>query len=181
MIYENPTIRNILLSLLVLTFTPAVWADGKNSAVFNGWSYHFDATEDWNQNNYGLGYEYQFEQRSAWRKIAMVNTFRDSTESVSYMVGAGLQKRLFETNKLNGFHVYAGLNAFFMAREDVNNGQPFPGILPSITVGNEHVGINLTYLPKSAVESTTNSHFSDPTVSGILFMQLKISIDRLLQ
>ena len=67
-----------------------------------------------------------------------------------------------------------------MTREDVNGNKPFPGVLPSISVGNQSVGFNLTYLPRKAVEETTNSHFVDPTLSGILFLQFKVSLDQIL-
>ena len=108
----------------------------------------------------------------------MANGFRDSTNNMSYMAGAGLHRRIYETHKLAGFYVYAGLNAFVMTRDDTG-GDPFPGILPSISVGNDKFGVNLTYLPRQAVEATTNSHVVDPTLSGILFMQFKVSLDQL--
>lgn len=168
----------ILASIIVLTSSDA-WAGGIN-AVLNGKSYHLDSTYDWNENNTGLGIEYEFKQKSAWRKVVMANGFRDSTDNMSYMAGAGLQRRLYETHKLGGFYVYAGLSAFVMTRDDVNNGNPFPGILPSISIGNDKVGFNLTYMPKTAIEETTNADVVDPTLSGILFLQFKVSLDQLL-
>ena len=164
--------------LLVLSASPAL--AGTLSAVVNGKSHHFNSTYDWNEDNYGFGIEHQFEQKSAWRTIAMANGFRDSTDNMSYMAGAGLHRRLYETHKLAGFYVYAGLNAFIMTRDDVNGSKPFPGILPSISIGNDKVGFNLTYMPKKAVEATTNSMMVDPTLSGILFLQFKVSMDQLL-
>lgn len=169
----------ILVLVLALLPLPAV-AGGKFNAVVNGKSYHFNSSYDWNENNYGLGIEHEFEQKSAWKKVAMVNGFRDSTDNMSYMVGAGLHRRLYETDDLAGFYIYAGLNAFVMTREDVNNNRPFPGILPSISIGNDKVGFNLTYMPKQAIEATTNSTFVDPTLSGILFVQFKVSLEELL-
>ena len=173
-----PSIVSALFLILSLTCTPA--SAGTLSAVVSGKSYHFNSTYDWNENNYGFGLEHQFEQKSAWRTIAMANGFRDSTDNMSYMAGAGLHRRLFETNKLDGFYVYAGLNAFIMTRDDVDNSKPFPGILPSISVGNDKVGFNLTYMPKKAVEEATSSRMVDPTLSGILFLQFKVSMDQLL-
>jgi len=145
----------------------------------NGKSYHFNSRYDWNENNYGFGIEHEFEQRSAWKTIAMANGFRDSTNNMSYMAGAGLQRRIFETDKLAGFSIYAGLNAFLMTRDDVDGSKPFPGILPSLSIGNDKVGFNLTYLPRKAVEETTNANIVDPTVTGILFLQFKVSLDQL--
>ena len=110
----------------------------------------------------------------------MANGFRDSTINMSYMAGAGLHRRVYETDKLAGFYIYAGLNAFLMTRDDVNGSKPFPGILPSISIGNDKVGFNLTYMPKKAVEEVTNANVVDPTLSGILFLQFKVSMDQLL-
>ena len=39
----------------------------------------------------------------------MANGFRDSTNNMSYMAGAGLYRRIFESDKLAGFNIYAGL------------------------------------------------------------------------
>ncbi len=170
-----------LIAIALLAFSSTVEAQtGKTNAIFNGKSYHFDSTYDWNEDNYGFGIEHEFRQRSAWEKVIMASGFRDSTDNMSYMAGAGLHRRIFETDKLAGFHVYAGINAFIMTRDDVEGGRPFPGILPSLGIGNDHVGVNVTYLPKKAVEESTNSHMVDPTLSGILFVQFKMRLDYLL-
>ncbi|MDJ0749475.1 MAG: hypothetical protein QNJ11_08315 [Woeseiaceae bacterium] len=165
---------------LLLVFSPPLALAGSINAVLNGKSYHINSSHDWNEDNIGLGIEYEFEQKGAWKKIAMANGFRDSADAMSYMAGAGLQRRLFETDKLGQFYIYAGLSAFVMTREDVNNGNPFPGILPSISVGNSKFGANLTYMPSKAVEEFTSSQFVDPTVDGIVFLQFKVSLDQLL-
>jgi len=99
---------------------------------------------------------------------------------MSYMAGAGLHRRVYETDKLAGFYIYAGVNAFLMTRDDVNGSKPFPGILPSISIGNDKIGFNLTYMPKKAIEEVTNANVVDPTLSGILFLQFKVSMDQLL-
>ncbi len=175
---QNIKLLGLITAFFVLQASPAA-AAGFN-AVINGKSHHYNSTFDWNEDNYGVGVEYEFNSDSAWKKIAMANGFRDSTDSMSYMAGAGLHRRIFETDKLAGFYIYAGLNAFVMTRIDVNGSKPFPGILPSVSIGNEKVGFNLTYLPKQAVEITTNSEIVDPTISGILFLQFKVSLDQLL-
>jgi len=174
---------NVLLlsafAILVIFPNSAAFA-GKFSAVLNGKSYHFNSTYDWNDKNFGLGIEHEFDSKSAWRTTVMANGFRDSTDKMSYMAGAGLHRRIFETERLSGFYVYAGLNAFVMTRDDVGDSKPFPGILPSVSIGNEKIGLNLTYLPRQAVEATTQSEIVDPTISGILFVQFKISLDQIL-
>lgn len=169
---------SLIAFFVVFQSSPAT--AGQFSAVVNGKSHHFNSSYDWNENNLGAGLEYQFDSQTAWKKIVMVNGFRDSADKMSYMAGAGLYRRLFATDRLAGFYVDAGLNAFLMTRDDVNNGNPFPGVLPSVVVGNGIVGLNLSYMPKWAVEKTTSSTFVDPTVSGILFLQVKVSVDQLL-
>ena len=109
----------------------------------------------------------------AWKKVAMANGFHDSTNNMSFMAGAGLHRRIYESDKLAGFSIYAGLNAFLMTRDDIGGSKPFPGILPRVSIGNEKLGFNLTYLRRKAVETTTNANIIDPTVSGILFLQFK--------
>ena len=91
---------SVLAIVLCLTCAPA-WA-GKFNAIVNGKSYHFNSTYDWNEDNYGFGLEHQFEQKSAWRTVAMANGFRDSTDNMSYMAGAGLHRRIYETDRLVG-------------------------------------------------------------------------------
>ncbi len=169
-----------LFIALALSIASSPTLAGSLNAVLNGKSYHIDSSYDWNEENVGLGLEYEFEQSGAWRTTAMANGFRDSTDKMSYMAGAGLHRRLFETEELNGLYVYAGINAFLMTRDDVNGNRPFPGLLPSISVGNRAVGLNLTYLPRKAVEQSTNTVMVDPTIDGILFLQFKVRIDLLL-
>ena len=150
---------------------------GEFSAVLNGRSIHLGASEDWNENNLGLGVEYEFASESRWRKRLMANGFEDSNEDMSYMVGGGLHRNLFATDRLRGFYIDAGLNAFVMTREDVDDGSPFPGILPTLTMGNRYVGLNLTYLPKQAVEKFTDARMQDQSTSGIVFLQFKFSMN----
>lgn len=169
----------LLFVLIVVAPTSSAIAD-KLSVVVNGISYHVDSSYDWNEANYGLGFEYQLSSQSRWKTITMVNGFRDSNDEMSYMAGAGLHRRLVESERLAGFYLDVGLNAFLMTRKDVNDNRPFPGILPSLTIGNRHMGVNLTYLPKKAVQDVLKADMADPTISGIVFMQFKVSIDRLL-
>lgn len=169
----------LILGCLLTVLAPIAMA-GELSAVLNGRSMHFGAAEEWNENNLGLGVEYQFASDSRWKTILMANGFRDSNESMSYMAGAGLHRTLFDTPRLGHFYVDAGISAFVMTREDVNDNRPFPGMLPSLTIGNRYAGINLTYLPVQAVEKLTGARMVDESISGILFLQFKVSSSLLL-
>jgi len=171
----------VLTLLALLIVLPASSAQaGDVNAIINGRSVHVGATEDWNENNLGLGLEYQFATDSRWKKQLMVNGFRDSNDDMSYMAGAGLHRTLYSTNGLNGFYVDAGINAFVMTRTDVNDNRPFPGAVPSLTVGNRTMGFNFTYLPVNAVERMFDLKLIDDSVSGIFFVQFKVGISQLL-
>jgi hypothetical protein len=172
------TTRLTLLILLALPLSPALAGD--LSTVFNGKSYHVGASQDWNEDNYGLGLEYTFERESRWKPRVMANGFRDSNEDMSYMLGGGLHRNLYATDRMNGFYLDAGIDAFVMTRTDVNDNKPFPGALPSLTVGNRYVGVNLTYLPKVAVEKMYNSKMVDESISGIVFLQFKINVSQIM-
>ncbi len=168
----------LLLGCLLTVLAPASMA-GEWSAILNGRSIHIGAAEDWNENNLGLGVEYQFASESRWKTILMANGFRDSNKSMSYMAGAGLHRTLFDTPRLGDFYVDIGINAFVMTREDVNDNRPFPGVLPSLTIGNRYAGINLTYLPAQAVEKLFETRMADESIDGILFVQFKVSVNKL--
>ncbi len=153
---------------------------GEFSTIINGKSFHIGASQEWNEDNYGLGLEYTFKRESRWKPRLMANGFRDSNEDMSYMVGGGLHRNLYATDRMNGFYFDAGIDAFVMTRTDVNDNKPFPGALPSLTVGNRYVGINLTYMPKVAVEKMYDSKMADESMSGIVFLQFKINVSQMM-
>lgn len=165
-----------LLALGLMVSASAALA-GEVSAILNGRSIHLGSSEEWNENNLGLGIEYEFPSQSRWRTRLMANGFQDSTENMSYMAGGGLHRNLFATDRLRGFYIDAGLSAFLMTREDVDDGRPFPGILPTLTIGNQYVGMNLTYLPKQAVEKFTATRMQDESTDGIVFLQFKVNMN----
>ena len=170
----------LFAAIFLLTALPVSSASaGDLSLVLNGKSYHVNSSYDWNENNSGVGVEYQFGTESRWKKSVMANGFRDSNDSMSYMAGVGLHRRLIQSERIAGFYLDAGLSAFVMTREDVNGNKPFPGVLPSLSFGNRYAGFNLTYLPKQAVEEMVDAEFVDPTLSGILFVQFKVGISQL--
>lgn len=169
-----------LLAASVLVFTAMPAAAGELSAVINGKSYHIDASHDWNEANYGFGLEYQFASASRWKTRVMANGFVDSNDDISYMAGAGIYRNLYASDRFHGLYVDAGINAFLMTRSDVDDNRPFPGALPSLVLGNRHVGFNLSYLPKAAVEKMTGSRVVDETLDGIVFLQFKLSVEALL-
>lgn len=158
------------LSLLGAT---QAFGQSKWDVVLNGRSVHLHASQDWNEDNWGLGIEREFGGSSRWVKLALANGFRDSLDHPSYMAGGGLKRRfrLFEDR----FYVDLGMIGFVMTRQDVSHNRPFPGVLPAVTLGTKHLAVNITYLPESAVDSVTNANRRDPTLNGILFVQFKLA------
>ncbi len=171
--------RFALISLLITVPSFSAMA-GELSTVFNGRSIHVGASEEWNEENYGLGLEYQFATQSRWKRVLMANGFQDSNAEMSYMAGGGIHRNLYTTDRLHGFYVDAGINAFVMTRKDINDNRPFLGALPSLTVGNQYVGMNLTYLPRQAVERMYDSEMMDESLSGIVFLQFKMNVSKLM-
>ena len=172
--------RSLRSAVVLLVALPVTALGGELSAVFNGKSYHLGASTDWNEENYGLGFEYQFDTESRWKTLVMANGFRDSEKRMSYMAGGGIHRNLFQTDRFDGLYLDVGINAFLMTREDVNDNKPFPGALPSMTLGNRYMGFNLSYLPRQAVEKVTTARMKDESIRGLLFLQFKVNVSRLL-
>jgi len=141
---NNSTIKFVTVILLLAALPISSVVAGELSVIINGKSYHINSTFDWNDNNYSIGVEYEFRPESRWKKTVMANGFRDSNDDMPYMVGAGLHRRFFESDPFAGLYFDAGLTAFLMSREDVDNNKPFPGVLPSLRFDNRYAGINLT-------------------------------------
>ena len=160
------------VALACISGAASAQSNGSWDVVLNGRSHHIDAAYEWNEDNYGLGFEREFASTSPWIKVALGNTFMDSMNNPSYMAGGGLKRR-FQLGS-DDFYVDLGGVAFLMTRENVNGDRPFPGLLPAATFGFKRVALNLTYMPESVVDSVTNSRRYDPSMKGVFFLQLKL-------
>jgi hypothetical protein len=175
--YEAWPIRATLVCgaalALVALGRPAAAADW--NIVLNGKAIHVNANRDWNEDNWGLGFERESGAESRWVKVTLANGFKDSANEMSYMAGAGIKRR-FPFPPSNGdLYFDVGLAGFLMTREDVRDNRPFPGMLPTMTVGVERFAINLSYVPAAFAEAVTNIRQADPSISGIFFFQFKIA------
>ncbi len=139
--------------------------------VVNGRAIHVNAARHWNEDNWGLGFEREFDGGGRWVKVALANGFRDSDERPSYMAGGGLKRRF---HAASGLYLDVGVVGFLMTREDVNHNRPFPGALPAMTFGAKHVALNVTYMPDSVVDHVTKANLHDPAMRGLFFIQLKL-------
>ncbi len=170
-------VTSLCIAALILASVSTLANASKTHLVINGKSIHVNSDYDWNEANYGAGFEYEFDTRSRWIRTAMFNAFLDSAENMSYMGGFGLHRRLVVSDRFAGLYLDAGLNAFVMTREDVENNRPFPAILPSVTVGNRYGGLNISYIPKKFVRDVAHADAVDPNIGGIIFLQAKIRLD----
>lgn len=142
--------------------------------VLNGHAVHLNAERRWNEDNWGLGFEREFgDTSSRWVKVALGNGFRDSMGNPSYMAGAGLKRR-FRFGPGREAYADLGVVGFVMTREDVNHNQPFPGALPAATFGWKRLALNVTYMPRAIVNRVTHADRYDPSMDGVLFLQIKL-------
>ena len=109
-------IRNLIcISVIVLSASAGTAAAGQLDLIVNGRSHHVNSDYDWNENNYGLGLEYQYDSSSRWLWSVHGNAFLDSQNNISYMAGGGLKRRLFQSEHPAGFYLDAGLIALWRA------------------------------------------------------------------
>lgn len=149
---------------------------GQWDVVLNGRSIHVDADQDWNEANWGLGVEHEFNPDARWVKVALGNGFRDSDDNMSYMGGGGIKRRFQVPLGRQRVHVDLGAIGFLMTRHDVNDNQPFPGVLPAFSVGTRQFAVNLTYLPGQFAERFAAARTHDPSLDGIWFVQFKLNV-----
>jgi len=114
--------------------------------VLNGKAIHLDSG-NYNEENWGLGLQYDFASKSDWNKFVNASWFKDSNYNTSKYVGGGIKRRYRLDNNDDGWFFDAGAIAFLMTRKDYKNNDPFAGVLPFIAVGNGPITMNLTYIP----------------------------------
>ena len=148
---------------------------GEWDIVLNGKAIHLDADKDWNESNWGLGFEHEFNPESRWVRLVLANGFVDSDDAMSYMAGGGIKRRFRLPIGERRLHMDLGAVGFFMTRHDVGNNEPFPGILPAFSVGSRSVSVNMTYLPGQIAEQVAHARTADPNLDGILFIQFKVN------
>lgn len=150
------------------THVKAATMSGAYHMIVNGRSYHMDKPvngQKLNENNFGSGVQYEFGRQygSNWVPFVTGSAFNDSFNNLSYYVGGGESRRFFIRR---GWHVDVGYVGFMMARKDINNYDPFPGVLPVASLGTRDISINMTYVP------AVKEGFAE-----LIFFQLKLAVD----
>jgi hypothetical protein len=159
------TILKQLLALIFLSLLAApAWA-GELHVVLNGKAIHLDKG-DYNENNWGLGFEYDYNPEAKWITFINGSFFQDSNDNTSTYFGPGMKRR-YQIGSAMGadWHFDYGVIAFLMTRKDYKNNNPFPGVLPFISLGTRNVSLNATYIPRVS-----------PKHKQLLFFQVMVRI-----
>jgi hypothetical protein len=153
----------LVLTLVAGMMAGAAAAD-ETSLLINGKALHLNtpAGKNLNEKNWGLGLQYDWDLAdSKWIPFAAVSGFIDSNRHPSYYAGGGALRRF----QLDGMHVDVGAIGFLMTRKDYKNDNPFPGVLPLLSVGTQSVALNVTYIPKV-----------EPKSVALWFFQVKMNL-----
>jgi hypothetical protein len=126
-----------------------IWQEGTNDFYLPFHTHHLRSAYDrekidsYQENPLGFGFGRSLYEEGLWRGVYLM-AFQDSHYKPSYMLGYGHQW-LWQPTK--DWRVGGGLTAFFMARADIGHYTPFPGILPTASIGYKAFSIETTYVP----------------------------------
>ena len=143
---------------ICLLFSSELLAD-KLYFAFNGISYHFDRSKNYNETNLGPGLEYDFEQSGNWVPFIAGGTFRDSNNQDSNYLAAGGKYRIPLSPDWGQLYIDIGLTGVLMTRYDYRNNKPFPLAGPFVSVGNDYVALNAAFIPEFLPKSTSLLYF----------------------
>ena len=119
------------------------------------YSYHYDKSQNFNNNNVGFGGEYRFSTVAS----ITVGGFKNSDSTHSNYVGFYWQP--VAVGPLSLGVVGGGFNGY----QSTNNGGWFPAIFPALTVEGKWVGANVFFIPTVG-----------DRVHGAISLQLKLKV-----
>jgi hypothetical protein len=132
--------------------------------IINGKAIH-EKDRNYNEENWGLGFEYNFEEKDKWINFINAGYFKDSLKNNSNYLGGGTKRRFLLSDDEDGWHFDLGVTAFIMTRKNFKNGNPFFGVLPYASIGTDRFAINATYIPSV-----------DPKLVALWFFQASIKV-----
>lgn len=158
--------KNMLkVVFVVMMLMTAIQASAEELfVVINGKSIHNGNTK-YNEDNWGLGFEYDMKPDKQWIPFVAGSTFKDSNDQTSNYLGGGYKYRIPLENEKEGWRIDLSLIAFLMTRKDYRDNQPFVGALPFVAIGTSKVMLNVTYIPKVT-----------PKSAGLFYFQLKFKL-----
>ena len=144
---------------------------GNLNWIINGKAEHLGkpvdgTTSRFNENNWGFGFQYDYDLIDhKWLPFVTASGFSDSLHNPSFYGGGGYLRRYRVGIPAGHFlNLDVGGILFLMTREDFMHNNPFPGVLPVLSVGSDKVAVNITYIPKV-----------HPKLVPLWFFQLKVS------
>lgn len=127
----------------------SIWKDGDNEFYLPFQTYHLRSAYDrgkidhYKENPLGFGFGRSKYEDGVWHGLYVMG-FQDSHFKPSYMAGY-VHQWLWQPSK--DWRVGGGLTAFLMTRADIGHYTPFPGILPTASIGYKNVSIETTFVP----------------------------------
>jgi len=119
------------------------------------YSYHYDKSQNFNNNNIGFGAEYRFSSVAS----VTVGGFKNSDSTHSNY--AGIYWQPIAVGPVNIGVVGGGFNGY----SSTNNGGWFPAIFPAATIEGKWIGANLFFIPTVG-----------DRVHGAISLQLKLKV-----
>jgi len=153
-----------IMFISLLFYLQAYTSADELHVVLNGKALHL-SDGDYNEENWGLGLQYDFTPRRNWIKFVTASWLKDSNFNTSKYAGGGIRRRYRLDNNPDGWFFDAGGIIFLMTRKDFKNNRPFLGLLPFVGVGKGPVTLNMTYIPEVS-----------PKHKDLLFLQLVVRV-----
>lgn len=153
----------LITIILFFSFSQQIFAESLN-LIINGKAFHKEK-KNYNENSWGLGFEYNFDEKDKWITFINGGFFKDSNSNNSNYLGGGMKRRFLLDDDKDGWRVEAGFTAFVMTRKGFKNGDPFLGALPYFSLGKSKFAINATYIPSIS-----------PKFVAVLFVQASYTI-----
>jgi hypothetical protein len=119
------------------------------------YSYHYDKSQNFNNNNVGFGGEYRFSSVAS----VTIGGFKNSDSTHSNY--AGLYWQPIAVGPINLGLVGGGFSGY----QSTNNGGWFPAIFPAATIEGDWLGANLFFIPTIG-----------DRVHGAISIQLKLKV-----
>ncbi len=119
------------------------------------YSYHYDKSQSFNNNNIGVGAEYRFSTVAS----ITIGGFKNSNSTHSNYVGIYWQP--ISLGPVNIGVVGGGFNGY----ASTNNGGWFPAIFPAATIEGKWVGANIFFIPTIG-----------DRIHGAVSLQLKLKV-----
>ena len=126
-----------------------IWNTGANDIYLPFHTYHLRSAYDrdkingYQENPPGLGFGRSKYENGVWRGLYVMG-FQDSHFKPSYMAGYGHQ---WLWQPAPDWRVGGGLTAFVMTRADIGHYTPFPGILPTASIGYKRLSVETAFVP----------------------------------